>query len=423
MTKTIISLTLMLASFQAAAQGVLIGDSPGTPDPAAILEVQSTSQGLLPPRLSTAERDAIAAPPPGLRIYNTDTDCENFYNGTAGIWMELCGSCPPPSAPTASAASTAPGQITWNWNAANGATGYKWSSVPNYGLASDLGNATSFIQSGLNISTRYTIYVWSYHSVCGASAAPLVLTAAICPPSITAPTAGIHVPSGNQIVWKWTGSGAAGFKWNSTNDYNTAIDLYSATSYTQTGLNGSTAYSTYVWAYDTGGCPSAAVELTSSTTVPPCTVGTIGPGGGYVFYCGNAYPGAIGLEAAPSDQGTSTWGCNSTPISDYANYLLTVGSGENNTTMAINACGVSAAKVCGDFVSGSYSDWFLPSRDELALMYTNLKTAGLGGFAATSYWPSNPTLNNSYSINFTTGAQAGASGRTNLYAVRCARKF
>lgn len=53
------------------------------PTASAALEVVSTSKGFLPPKLTTAERDAIASPAEGLVIYNTTTKVLNFHNGTA----------------------------------------------------------------------------------------------------------------------------------------------------------------------------------------------------------------------------------------------------------------------------------------------------------------------------------------------------
>ena len=50
---------------------------------AAALQVNSTTQGFLPPRMTTAQRDAIATPPAGLMVYNSSTNKLNFYNGTA----------------------------------------------------------------------------------------------------------------------------------------------------------------------------------------------------------------------------------------------------------------------------------------------------------------------------------------------------
>jgi hypothetical protein len=48
----------------------------------AILDVQSTASGFLPPRMTTAQRDAIATPAAGLIIYNTSTNKHQGYNGT-----------------------------------------------------------------------------------------------------------------------------------------------------------------------------------------------------------------------------------------------------------------------------------------------------------------------------------------------------
>jgi hypothetical protein len=51
----------------------------------AIVEIQSTSRGFLPPRMTTTQRDAIATPATGLRIYNTTTNTNDTYNGT--VWQ------------------------------------------------------------------------------------------------------------------------------------------------------------------------------------------------------------------------------------------------------------------------------------------------------------------------------------------------
>lgn len=56
----------------------------GTPSPnsSAQLTIDSTTRGLLPPRMDTTQRNAILSPVAGLFIYNIDTNVYNFYNGT-----------------------------------------------------------------------------------------------------------------------------------------------------------------------------------------------------------------------------------------------------------------------------------------------------------------------------------------------------
>ena len=61
------------------SQGVGISDVNIVADPSSILELRSTTQGFLAPRLTTAERDAIVSPADGLLVFNTTTSNFNFY--------------------------------------------------------------------------------------------------------------------------------------------------------------------------------------------------------------------------------------------------------------------------------------------------------------------------------------------------------
>lgn len=60
------------------------------PDASSVLEMFSTSQGLLPPRMNAAQRDAIVSPATGLLIFNTETLLFNYYHGDE--WYEIAGS-------------------------------------------------------------------------------------------------------------------------------------------------------------------------------------------------------------------------------------------------------------------------------------------------------------------------------------------
>jgi hypothetical protein len=102
-----------------------------------------------------------------------------------------------------------------------------------------------------------------------------------------------------------------------------------------------------------------------------------------------------------------------------------IGTGAGNTAMIVAYCSQSgiAARICSALVLNGYSDWFLPSKDELNLMYQNLNQAGLGSFANDWYWSS--TENNSSNAwlqNFSDGGQVSGSKGANKY-VRAVRVF
>lgn len=66
-----------------------VGMGVSAPHASAQLQINSTTRGFLPPRMTTVQRDAIASPAAGLTIYNTTTGGLDFYNGTS--WQNASG--------------------------------------------------------------------------------------------------------------------------------------------------------------------------------------------------------------------------------------------------------------------------------------------------------------------------------------------
>jgi len=124
--------------------------------------------------------------------------------------------------------------------------------------------------------------------------------------------------------------------------------------------------------------------------------GNVGPAGGLIFYDKGSYSdGWRYLEAAPAGWNGAKdlliiWGTHTLIDST----LDSIGSGKTNTANIFSVLGNAAyaAKACIDYSvtvnSVEYDDWFLPSWDELDLMYKNLYQKGLGGFEYAWYWSS-----------------------------------
>jgi hypothetical protein len=72
--------------------GVSINATGANPDASAMMDVQSTSKGMLIPRMTTTERTAIGSPMKGLLVFDNTTSSFWFYNGT--IWTDLFFSLP-----------------------------------------------------------------------------------------------------------------------------------------------------------------------------------------------------------------------------------------------------------------------------------------------------------------------------------------
>ena len=87
--KKIIKQLFLLLSLGTASANAQVNIGATVPAHAsAQLEVTSTQKGLLPPRMTQAQRNAIATPAAGLVVYNTTEKCLNFYNGTG--WKSFC---------------------------------------------------------------------------------------------------------------------------------------------------------------------------------------------------------------------------------------------------------------------------------------------------------------------------------------------
>jgi hypothetical protein len=106
-----------------------------------------------------------------------------------------------------------------------------------------------------------------------------------------------------------------------------------------------------------------------------------------------------GLIAAPYDF-VAEWGCYGTTIAGADG--LSIGAGNLCTIDIMDGCEETdvfdsnpiAARICGDLDLNDYSDWFLPSKDELHKLYLNIgqgapaPNTNIGGFTDASYWSS-----------------------------------
>ena len=190
------------------------------------------------------------------------------------------------------------------------------------------------------------------------------------------------------------------------------------------------------------------------------SVGDIGPAGGYIFYdcdadnniekedkdgarkynldgltsseCGWRY-----LEAAPSDLTVTDSGEVMTTFSfglydpdGGTNWVeigtsTDVGKGQENTTAIISKITSNvAASRCSSWTYKDYGDWFLPSLNELVLMYNNLKAKNTGGTWADEEYLSSTEKDmlNAYGVFFSNGNQENYN-RDRPYRVRPVRAF
>jgi hypothetical protein len=159
MKKLIFTVAVLLAAGAVNAQNVAINSDGSTPNSSAMLDVTSTTKGLLTPRMTSAQRTAISSPATGLIVYQTDgTDGFYYYDGSA--WVLLINGT--------DALPAVNGSAVTNLNASNLASG----TVPTARLGTGTADNSTYLRgdgtwntpsSGsststfLNKSSNYTI--------------------------------------------------------------------------------------------------------------------------------------------------------------------------------------------------------------------------------------------------------------------------
>nr|MDA8410381.1 hypothetical protein [Treponema sp.] len=154
-------------------------------------------------------------------------------------------------------------------------------------------------------------------------------------------------------------------------------------------------------------------------------VGDTGPAGGFIFYDkGEASEGWRYLEAAPRDQSTGIQWYNGSYIDIETGTAVGRGKANTESIIAAQGSGNYAAALCKNLSLNGFSDWFLPSKDELDLMYKNLTKAGLGGFGEGWLWSSSQSgvIYGAWDQRYSDGVQDGGN-KVIECSVRAVRAF
>ena len=157
-------------------------------------------------------------------------------------------------------------------------------------------------------------------------------------------------------------------------------------------------------------------------------IGDIGPGGGLVFLIS----GGLTYEMAPKtwsggiEDPSAAW-CDDTSTILAGTFGTAIGTGAQNTVDMDAGCTSGAGQEAADYVAGGYSDWFLPSKNELNEMYTYSLVGGFNtatyGFASDAYWSSSQTIAVSAWFQDLVNGDQDDGDKVNALRVRPVRAF
>ena len=133
-------------------------------------------------------------------------------------------------------------------------------------------------------------------------------------------------------------------------------------------------------------------DMTGNPAATPWALGNTYQGGIIFYILKSNDPGYIageyhGLIAAPFDQSDAILWENGQAVTGATATALGTGNANTNTIIAMQGAGDHAASLCADLVLNGYSDWYLPSKDELNLLWINSSFVG-PNFNVGRHWSS-----------------------------------
>ena len=140
--------------------------------------------------------------------------------------------------------------------------------------------------------------------------------------------------------------------------------------------------------------------------------------GGIIVYIDDT--GKHGLIAAPKDQSTGIQWYNGKSVTTGASGTA-IGTGKSNTTKIAQEQGQGnyAARLCNDLILNGYNDWFLPSKEELNILYQNKKLIEM----STDFYWSSSEYNNNYAWYYYFGGSQHYGNKNKVCRVRAVRTF
>ena len=176
---------------------------------------------------------------------------------------------------------------------------------------------------------------------------------------------------------------------------------------TVSGLTGSTSYTFTVTASTAGGTSPASAASNSITTPAPLAIGDAYAGGFYAGQIGSGSAATHNLVIGPvaSAQSTLKWKNVNTTTSGADSNI----DGPQNTADMVadgNSTVYPAAHFCNDLVTGGFSDWYMPAKNELEVCYYNLKPTTTNNNTSSGI---NPNAVPARASNYTAGNPARTS--------------
>jgi len=366
--------TLLAAVLLTATTFAQVGIGTSTPHASAALDLTSTTGGLLLPRMTNAQCQAISPPVAGLMVYVTDLNGGSFVFYDGNSWSAFVTNCTTvPDAPTIGTATAADSGATVSFTApsSNGGstitsyTATATSTTDTHTISVTQSGSGSITVTGLTNGTSYTFTVTATNAI-GTSVAS-VASNSVVPANIPdAPTIGTAVAGNAQATVPFTAPSSNG---------GSAITSYTATSspgnitgtlsqagsgtITVTGLTNGTSYTFTVTATNAIGTSlaSSASNSVVPVTIPDApTIGTAVATSDAQATVPFTAPSSNGGSAITSYTATSNPGGITGTISQSGSGDITVtgltnGTSYTFTVTATNAIGTSVASEASNSVT------------------------------------------------------------------------